>query len=99
MKYAVIAINGSQSQIKEGDVITVSQTDQKSTDQILLINDEGKITIGTPTIPGATVEFEILKNYPGKKIRVYKYKAKSRYHKTQGFRPQLVDIKILKINS
>ncbi len=98
MKYAVIALNGSQYQVHEGDIITTNPIDQKSTDQVLLINNEGQVKIGTPTIKDASVEFEIVKTYQDQKIRVYKYKAKSRYHKTQGHRSQLVDIKILKIN-
>jgi len=104
MKYAVIAISGSQFKVQEDDVLDVDHLeskpgDKKSIDSVLLIVDDKKTTIGDPTIKKASVDYEIVKNYQGPKIRVYKYKAKSRYRKTQGFRAQLTTIKILKINS
>ena len=103
MKYAVIAISGTQHQIEENQKITVDslnlKEDEKSTiDQVLLTVDGDKVKVGTPTVKGASVEFKVIKNYQGDKIRVFKYKSKSRYRKTRGFRPQLTDIQITKIN-
>ncbi|OGL52342.1 50S ribosomal protein L21 [Candidatus Shapirobacteria bacterium RBG_13_44_7] len=104
MKYAVIAVSGSQYQISENDTITIDhlnlkEGDKGTTDQVLLLVDDQEVNIGQPTIPNVSIDFQVLKNYQGNKVRVFKYKAKSRYHKTQGFRSQLTDIKILKINS
>jgi large subunit ribosomal protein L21 len=103
MKYAVIAISGTQYKIEENQTITVDKLDLKegdtgSTDQVLLHVDENKVEVGKPTIKGALVDYKVVKNYQGDKLRVFKYKAKSRYRKTQGFRPQLTDIQITKIN-
>lgn len=103
MKYAVIAISGSQYKIEENQTITVDKIDLKegetsSTDQVLLNVNDDKVEVGTPTVKNSSVEYKILKHYQGEKIRVFKYKSKSRYRKTQGFRPQLTDIQILKIN-
>jgi large subunit ribosomal protein L21 len=103
MKYAVIAISGTQYQVAENDIITVDNLnlndgDKKICDQVLLAVDEKKVIVGNPTVKDASVAYEIVKNYQGDKLKVYKYKAKSRYHKTIGFRPQLTDIKITKIN-
>ena len=102
MKYAVIAISGSQFKVEEKQTITVDNLNLKegtksSTDQVLLTADGDKIKVGTPNIKGAKVDFEVLKNYQGKKTKVFKYKSKSRYRKTMGFRPQLTDIKITKL--
>ena len=102
MKYAVIAISGTQHQIEENQKITVDslnlKEDEKSTiDQVLLTVDGDKVKVGTPTVKGASVEFKVIKNYQGDKIRVFKYKSKSRYRKTRGFRPQLTEIQITKI--
>lgn len=104
MKYAVIAISGSQFKIEENQTITISNFDAKegdtaSTDQVLLVADDDKIKVGTPTVTGSTVEFKILKHYRGEKVRVFKYKSKSRYQKTKGFRADLTDIQILKIKA
>ena len=103
MKYAVIAISGTQYKVTPDQIITVDLIDLEkgktaSTDQVLLTVDEGKVTVGTPTVKGASVEYEIVNNYQGKKIDVSTYKANSRYRRHIGFRAQLTDIKILKIN-
>ncbi len=103
MKYAVIAISGTQYQIEENQTITVDLLDLKegeksSTDQVLLTVDGDKVKVGTPTVKDASVEFKVIKHYQGKKLKVFKYKSKSRYRKTTGFRAQLTDIQILKIN-
>jgi len=104
MKHAVIAISGSQFKVEENQKITVDNLNLKegeksSIEQVLLIADDKKIEVGTPVIKDAKVEFEVVKNYQGKKLHIFKYKSKSRYRKTMGFRPQLTDIKITKITS
>lgn len=100
MKYAVIAISGSQYKVEENQVITVDKLDPsiKSTSDVLLIVDEDKAKVGNPTVKGASVDFESVRDYQGEKLRVSTFKAKSRYRKTKGFRAQLTDIKITKIN-
>jgi len=103
MKYAVIAISGSQYQVQEGQTITVDNLgieDKKtdSTDQVLLLVDGDKTQIGQPLVKNATITYQVVKNYKGKKLRIFKYKAKSRYRRTMGFRHQLTDIKITKIS-
>jgi len=100
MKYAVIAISGTQYKVEENQVITLDKIDPtlKSTDQVLLTVDGDKVTVGTPLVKGASVDFELVRDYQGKKLRVSVYKAKSRYRKTKGFRAQLTDIKITKLN-
>jgi large subunit ribosomal protein L21 len=102
MKYAVIAIAGSQFKVEENQKLDINNLNLKegeksSTDQVLLIADDKKINVGTPTVKNAKVEFNILKNYQGKKLKVFKYKSKSRYRKTMGFRHQLTQIQITKI--
>ena len=104
MKYAVIALSGTQYLVEEGQTITATKLDLKendksNTDQVLLIVDGDKVTIGKPVVEKATVDFEVLKQYQGKKVHIFRYKGKSRYRKAQGFRAQLTDIKILKINN
>lgn len=103
MKYAVISISGSQYKIEENQTITVNNLDLKenetaTTDQVLLLVNDGSVEIGNPVVKGASVEYQVIKNHKGDKVRVFKYKSKSRYRKTQGFRAQLTDVKILKIN-
>ena len=103
MKYAVIAISGTQYQIEEDqkiivDFLNLKEEEKSSTDQVLLTVNEDKVKVGTPTVKDASVEFKVIKNYQGDKLKVFKYKSKSRYRKTTGFRPQLTEIQITKIN-
>jgi len=103
MKYAVIAISGTQHQVEENQKIIVDNLNLKdgeksSTDQVLLTVNDDKVIVGTPTVKNASVEFTISKNFKGEKIKVFKFKSKSRYRKTTGSRPQLTEIQITKIN-
>ncbi|MFA6185163.1 MAG: 50S ribosomal protein L21 [Candidatus Shapirobacteria bacterium] len=103
MKYAVIAISGTQHQVEENqkivvDLLNLKEDEKSSTDQVLLTVNEDKVTVGTPTVKNASVEFKVLKNFQGEKLKVFKYKSKSRYRKTTGFRAQLTEIEITKIN-
>ena len=103
MKYAVIAFSGTQHQVEENqkivvDLLNLKEDEKSSTDQVLLTVNEDKVIVGTPTVKNASVEFKVLKNYQGEKLKVFKYKSKSRYRKTTGFRAQLTEIQITKIN-
>jgi large subunit ribosomal protein L21 len=103
MKYAIIATSGTQYRVEEDQVITVDKLDgEKDTkgkiESVLLIVNDDKIKIGNPTVKDASVEYQIVNQYQGDKVRISKFKAKSRYRKTMGFRAQLTDIKITKIN-
>jgi large subunit ribosomal protein L21 len=104
MKYAVIALAGTQFKIKEDDVISVNKLDLETgnegvTDQVLLVVDGDDVKVGTPTVTGASVKFELVKHYQGEKIEVETFKAKSRYRRHIGFRAQLSEIKITKITA
>jgi len=104
MKHAVIAISGSQFKVTEDQKLSVAnlninEGEKSICDQVLLIADDKKIEVGTPTIKDAKVEFEVIKNYQGEKVKIFKYKSKSRYRKSMGFRAQLTEIKITKISN
>ncbi len=74
---------------KEGDIIKF--------DTVLFTEDGKTFDIGKPYLTGKTVEAKILKQGRGKKIRVFKYKAKSRYRKRQGHRQHYTEIEMTKI--
>ncbi len=102
MKQAVIAISGSQFKVEENQKLSINNLNLKegekvNLDQVLLVSDGQEVKVGAPTVKGASVEFTVLKNFQDKKIRVFKYKSKSRYRKTRGFRAQLTEIQINKI--
>ena len=103
MKYAVIAISGTQYQVEEGQTITVDNqnqdVDQKTnlTDVLLTVDDD-KVAVGSPFVKGASVDYQIVADLKGEKVDIFKFKSKSRYRRSAGFRPQLTNIKITKIN-
>lgn len=96
--YAIIATGGKQYKVSEGDVIRVEKLDaaEGSTyefDQVLAVND-GELTVGNPTVAGASVKATVLREGKGKKVIVYKYKRKSGYHKKNGHRQLFTELKI-----
>lgn len=101
-KYAVIQLQGKQYQVSEQDVLTVDRLPQAEgetfqIEEVLLVVDGDKRQIGAPTVKGATVAVTVTSQVQGDKLRVFKYKSKSKYRKTQGHRQQQSVIKIDKI--
>ena len=99
---AVINFQGHQHQVSEGQEIIVDRLEEKEGAKIeigsvLLLVDNSKVLIGNPLINGAKVIAKILEHFKGNKIRVAKYRAKSRYRRVKGLRPLLTKLKIEKI--
>lgn len=100
-KYAVVKIGGSQFKVAEGDIIKVDKIDEEKDksllfDQVLLLVDGKKISIGQPYLEDVKIKGKVVDQIKGEKIRVATYKAKSRYRKVKGFRAKLTTIKIEK---
>jgi large subunit ribosomal protein L21 len=100
---AVITSGSSQYLVTPGQELLVNKLNHQDKtvvfQEVLLFTDEGKTLVGTPFLAGYSVSAEILDLVKGEKIRVFKYKAKSRYRKHVGFRAQLSKIKILSIDT
>jgi len=102
-KQAVIATGGKQYLVSAGEILVVDKLKGKEKDlikfsQVLLVVDKNlECRIGTPYLKGAVVQAQILKHDRGEKIRVARFKAKSRHRKVKGFRAELTQIKIKKI--
>ncbi len=101
MKYAVVKIGGRQYKISEGEEFLVDKLkDPKKIEvQTLLIADGDKVKVGKPALDGVSVKFKVVEELvKGEKIDVYKFKAKSRYRKHTGFRPQYTKLLVEKIS-
>ena len=101
--YAIIATGGKQYKVSEGDIIKVEKlgVDAGQTvtfDQVLAVNN-GELSIGAPTVPGAAVTATVLREAKAKKVIVYKYKPKEGYHKKNGHRQPYTCVKIDSINA
>jgi len=104
--YAIIKTGGKQYRVQENDVIEIEKINFKednvteiSFTDVLAINNDGKMTIGTPMIENAVVKAEILLVAKGPKIIIYKYKAKKDYRKKQGHRQPFMKVKITSIQA
>ena len=102
--YAVIKTGGKQYRVQQGDVIFVeklnAQADEAVTfDEVLLVGDADQSKVGTPVVKGAKVEGKVLAQVKGKKIVVYKYKAKKNERKKQGHRQPYTKVEITAINA
>lgn len=100
--YAVIKTGGKQYRVQQGDVIFVeklnAQADEAVTfDEVLLVGDADQSKVGTPVVEGAKVEGKVLSQVKGKKIVVYKYKAKKNERKKQGHRQPYTKVEITAI--
>jgi len=99
MNYAILRIKGHQYKVSEGQEILVDKIgEDKLQADILLVCKEGKVKVGKPVVKDAKVVIKVLGEEKGEKIDVYKYKAKSRYRKHIGFRPQLTRLLVQKIS-
>lgn len=102
-KYAVVKTGGKQYLVKENDELIVDHLDQKEKDLIelpvLAVFDDAtaEVELGAPEM-GKKAKATVIVQLKGDKVRIAKFKAKSRYRKVKGFRAQLTKIKIGKIN-
>lgn len=99
MDFAVIRLYGKQHLVSEGENISVQAKlepgkDNLTIDQILLLGRDDKLEFGTPFVSGVKLTGTVLSTGRGDKVRVAKFKAKSRYRKVMGFRPDETIIKV-----
>ena len=102
-KYAVIETGGKQYRVSEGDRITVERLaveagSDVTIDRVLLLGGDGSTRIGTPVVEGASVTATVTEHNRGKKIEVFKYKAKKRYRRHTGHRQEQTRLTITGIN-
>ena len=100
--YAVIETGGKQYRVTEGDVINVEKLDAEAgktvtIKEVLVVEKEGEIVVGAPYVTGASVKAEVLENGKGKKVIIYKYKAKKDSKKKQGHRQPYTQLQIKSI--
>ena len=102
--YAVIKTGGKQYSVKVGDVVYVEKLNAEDNsevtfDQVLAVGEEGSVKVGAPVVEGASVVAKVVKTGKGKKIMVFKFKAKKNYRRRQGHRQLYTKVQIEKINA
>ncbi len=101
--YAIVEIAGQQFKVEAGKKIFVHRLEAEEGkkidfDQVLLLEDDGKITIGEPTIKDALVEGRVLDHMRGDKVIVFKKKRKKGYRIKNGHRQNFTQVEIISIN-
>ena len=102
--YAVVTTGGKQYRVEPGSELEVERLsgDAGSSvtfDRVLLVGDGEAVTIGTPTVEGATVSGTVLGEALGPKLIVFKFKQKATYRRKNGHRQHLTRVRIDEINA
>ena len=102
--YAVLETGSKQYRVAAGDKLEIERLEVEAGkpvtfDRILLVNNDGKVTIGSPTVSGAKVTADVVEHIRGEKKLTFKMKRRKGYHKTIGHRQELTVVKITAINA
>jgi large subunit ribosomal protein L21 len=100
--YAVVETGGKQYKVSAGETIEVERLPLKvgqkvELDKVLLVSDENKVQVGSPTIEGAKVMATVASQGKGKKVIIFKYKPHNRYRRKSGHRQAYTRLQIDKI--
>jgi large subunit ribosomal protein L21 len=101
--YAIVEIAGQQFKVEEGKKIFVHRLDiedgkKVDFDHVLLIEEDGKVTVGEPTIKDASVQAKVIEKVRGDKVIVFKKKRKKGYRIKNGHRQNFTQVEIISIN-
>ena len=102
--YAIIESCGKQYKVAEGDVVFFEKLDTEagkkvSFDKVVLVSDDGKVQVGNPYVKGVKVEGKVVSHGKGKKIIVFKMKAKKNERTKQGHRQPYTKVEITGIKT
>ena len=101
--YAIVEIAGQQFKVEKDQQIFVHRLEAKEGskidfEQVLLLDDSGKVNVGAPVIKGTKVTAKVLKHLKGDKVIVFKKKRRKGYKVKNGHRQHLTKIKIENIS-
>jgi len=97
--YAVIQTGGKQYRVTEGEILRVELLDKEPKeaiifDRVLLIDNDGELKVGAPTVEGATVSAEVICHERRKKVLIFKKKRTTTYQRTNGHRQGFTEVRI-----
>lgn len=102
--YAVLETGSKQYRVTAGDTLEIERLTTEAGkpvtfDRVLLVSKDGKVSVGAPTVAGATVAADVVAHKRGVKTLSFKMKRRKGYHKTIGHRQELTVVKITAINA
>lgn len=102
--YAVLETGSKQYRVVAGDTLEVERLEIEAGkpvnfDRVLMVNDEGKVAFGKPTLLNAVVVADVIEHKRGIKVIAFKMKKRKGYHHTVGHRQELTVVKIREIKA
>ena len=102
--YAVIATGGKQYKVTKGETLRVEKldADEGSTiklDNVLMVADGDKVSVGTPTLDKATVTAKIMAHGRGKKVEIIKFRRRKHSRRQMGHRQSYTEIEVTDIKA
>lgn len=102
--YAVLETGSKQYRVSTGDTLKIERLPIEAGkpvtfDRVLLVNADGKVSVGSPTVTGATVVADVVEHIRGDKVVTFKMKRRKGYHKTIGHRQELTVVKVTEIKA
>ena len=99
--YAIIATGGKQYKVAKGDVLDVEKLDAQPGDKVelpvLLLNDGKQTIVDAAFLQDKKVTAEVVEQFKGEKVLVFKFKKRKRYHRANGHRQNLTKIQIVEL--
>jgi len=101
--YAVVKTGGKQYRVSKDDIIMVESIKAEAgatvyLDDVMMLDNDGSVTIGTPRVEGAIVSAEVVKQARGPKLIIFRRKRRKNHRRIQGHRQDLTLLKILDIS-
>jgi len=101
--YAIVEIAGQQFKVQKDQQLFVHRLEAELNtslefDRVLLVENDGKVSIGAPVVSGAKVSVKVIDHLKGDKVIVFKKKRRKGYQKSNGHRQQFTKIQIENIN-
>ena len=102
--YAIIMTGGKQYKVAPGDTLKVETLSGEKGDtvelsEVLLVENDGAVTVGVPRVSGAKVTAEVIRQGRGKKILVFKHKRRKSYRKMNGHRQYFTELMVKEITA
>ena len=102
--YAIVNIAGIQTRVTPYEVLEIAlHTGEPGAklkfDQVLLLSNGDKISVGQPTVKGASVSAELLEHLRGEKVKIFKFKRRREYRRRRGYRSELTRIRVTAITA
>jgi large subunit ribosomal protein L21 len=102
--YAVIETGGKQYRVAAGDTIEIERLETEAGkvhtfDRVLLVANDGRVSLGAPTVAKASVLGDVQEHLRGDKKIAFKMKRRKGYHRTVGHRQELTRVKITEIKT